>query len=217
MELKEGHDVTEDDDAAPADAAETLRLIREQQVATERSLTPDPRLIYWPWGIAWLVGFALLFLRFGPHGRVYVNLPSWLPLTTLFVLMIIAFLVSGLAGTRASKQVRGQSARQGAMYGWSWFLAFGGFFTLASRITQFLPDDYSGLLWAAGSVGIVGVLYLAGGAVWNSQDLFVLGLWVTVMNIGGVIAGPGWHSLIISVGAGGGLLVAGAVTQVKRA
>jgi hypothetical protein len=212
----EGHDVTEDDEAAPPSAAETLRLIQEQQDATERSLTPDPRLIYWPWGIAWLIGFGLLFLRFGPHGRSFVHLPSWLPLTILYVLMVVAFVVSGLAGARAGKQVRGQSARKGAMYGWSWFLAFVGFYALAARLSPYLPYEYNGLLWAAGSVGIVGVLYLAGGAVWNTRDLFVLGLWVTLVNIAGVIAGPGWHSLVIAIGAGGGLLVAGAVTRTGR-
>ena len=61
----------DDDDAAPVSAAESLRLIEAQRAATERSLTPDPRLIYWPWGVAWLVGFGLLFLRYGPDGQVY--------------------------------------------------------------------------------------------------------------------------------------------------
>jgi len=42
-------------------------MIQAQQAATRRSLEPDPRLIYWPWGFAWLIGFGLLFLRHGPQ------------------------------------------------------------------------------------------------------------------------------------------------------
>ena len=79
-----------EEDLAPASAADTLRLIEEQRSVAERSLTPDPRLIYWPWGLAWLVGFGLFFLRFGPNDRVFVNMPAWLPLSTLYVLMIAA-------------------------------------------------------------------------------------------------------------------------------
>ena len=65
-----------DEDETPFNAADTLRLIEEQRSTTQRSLTPDPRLLYWPWGFAWLVGFGLLFLRFGPNGRVFVDMPE---------------------------------------------------------------------------------------------------------------------------------------------
>ena len=72
------------------------------------------------------------------------------------------------------------------------------------------------LLWSSVSVGLVGVLYLAGSAIWNSTDLFVLGVWLTVSNVAGVIAGTGWHALITSVAGGGGLLVAGFILWLSR-
>src|SRR5690349_4026075 len=96
-----------EDDVAPTSAAESLRLIQDQRDVAERSLRPDPRLIYWPWGIAWFVGFGLLFLRHGPHGQVRVDMPAALPLITLYVLMIIAFVVSGLAGAKANRHISG--------------------------------------------------------------------------------------------------------------
>ena len=192
----------EDDDATPFNAADTLRLIEEQRSSTARSLTPDPRLLYWPWGIAWLVGFGLLFLRFGPGGRVFVDLPVWLPLSTLYALMIAAFVISGVAGMRVSRHVSGVSSVTGALYGFSWFLGFAGFSALAIRLSPQLSYEWVGLLWAGGSVGVVGLMYLAGGAIWRTRDLYGLGLWITVINIIGIIAGPGWHSLVISLGAG---------------
>ena len=204
-----------EEDAAPASAADTLRLIEEQRSVAERSLTPDPRLIYWPWGIAWLVGFGLFFLRFGPNDRVFVHMPVWLPLSTLYALMIAAFVISGVAGARVSRHMSGVSSVTGAMYGYSWFLGFAGFIALAIRLSPHLSDDWTGLLWAAGSIGVVGLMYLNGGAIWRSRDLFVLGLWITVVNILGVIAGPGWHSLIISLGAGVAMVIVGALAHFK--
>jgi hypothetical protein len=199
----------EDDDRPPADPAATLRLIREQQAEAARRLSPDLRLYYWPWGVAWLVGFGLFFLRFGPGGRVFVNLPGWLPLTTLFGLLIAAGVVTGVAGAKAYGQITGDSSRRGAWYGFAWFLGYATLGITNSRITDHLPEDLAGLLWAASAVGLTGVLHLAGGAVWLDRNLFSLGIWITVINIAGVFAGPGWHALVVSLAGGGGMLLAG--------
>jgi hypothetical protein len=199
------------DDAAPTSAAESLRLIKAQTAAVERSLRPDPRLIYWPWGVAWLIGFGLLFLRHGPHEQIRWDMPGWLPLATLYTLMVVAFMVSGFAGARAARQVSGDSSTQGLMYGLSWFVGFTGVAVIANHFGVLLPEPEKGLLWAALSVGLVGVLYMAGGGMWKSRDLFILGCWLNVSNIAGVLAGTGWHSLVISLAGGGGLLVAGLI------
>ncbi len=212
------NEIHRDDDAAedvaPISPAESLRLIKEQQAATERSLNPDPRLIYWPWGLAWLIGFGLLYLRHGPGDQVLWNIPGWLPLASLFVLMIAAGLVSGITGARAGSAVSGESSIKGMMYGFAWFLGFAGIAVTLSQIQDFLPDAQVGLIWAAMSVGLVAVLYLAGGAIWKSWDLFILGCWLAVINVVGVLAGPGWHSLVISLAGGGGLIAAGVIASI---
>jgi hypothetical protein len=204
-------EVRAEDDAAPVSAAESLRMITNQQAVAQQSLEPDPRLIFWPWGIAWLIGFSLLFLRYGPHGQVRLDMPDWLPLTILYFLMIIAFLISGSAGARARRHVRGDSSAKGMMYGLSWFLGFASLGVILGRMSPLLPDEQRGLLWAASSIALVGVLYMAGAAIWKAPEMFVLGVWVTLSNIGGVIAGPGWHSLVSAIAGGGGLIVAGFV------
>jgi hypothetical protein len=119
MELK-------DDDLPPTDPAESLRLIEHERAAAERNLTPDPRLFTWPWGVAWLIGFSLYFLRFGPDDRVYVDMPDWLPLTALLGLVLAAGVITGVAGARAGRHVTGTSSRQGAVYGLTWAIAFTG-------------------------------------------------------------------------------------------
>ncbi|GAA0422137.1 hypothetical protein Acor_75370 [Acrocarpospora corrugata] len=196
---------------APASPAETLRLIDAERAEVQRGLTPDPRLIYVPWGLAWLVGHALMFLRFGPDGRVLVAMPVALPLIVLYVLLVIALVVSARAGIRAGRHVVGVSSVQSLRYGLAWVAAFGAVAAIAGRYSGMLPPAEVGMLWAALSVAVVGVLYIAGAAIWQAQDMFRLGAWITLVNIVGVLAGPGWHSLAISLAGGGGLLVGGFV------
>jgi hypothetical protein len=201
----------EHEDRPPADAADALRVIQVQQAEATRRLNPDVRFYYWPWGLAWLIGFGLFFLRFGPGGRIFVNLPGWLPLTTLFVLLAVAGAVSGIAAARAYGQIAGESSRRGAWWGLTWLAAYAGMATILGRVSANLPEDLEGLLWAASAVGITGMLHMAGGAIWLDRNLFALGVWVTISNIVGVLAGTGWHSLIVSLAGGGGMLLAGTI------
>lgn len=200
---------------APASPAETLRLIDAERAEVQRRLTPDPRLTYLPWGLAWLVGHALLFLRYGPDERVLVAMPAALPLIVLFVLLVIALVVSARASVQAGRDVVGVSSVQGLRYGLAWAAGFGAVAVIAGRLSGMLPPAEVGLVWAALSVTVVGVLYLAGAAIWQSRDMFVLGGWITLVNIGGVLAGPGWHSLAISLAGGGGLLIGGLIAWAR--
>jgi hypothetical protein len=207
--------MTHQDDELPMDPAESLRLIERERAQAERILTPDPRLFLWPWGFAWLIGFTVHFLRFGPDGRVFVNLPGWLPLTVLIGLMIAAGIFAGIAGARAGRWVSGTSSRQGALYGITWSIGFSCLATVLGRVSDLLPDPELNLLWAGVMVGLIGVLHMAGGALYDDRNLFALGAFVSVVNVVGVLVGPGWHALILAVAGGGGMLVSGALARAK--
>jgi hypothetical protein len=200
-----------DDDTPLGNPADALALIERERANLVRDIVPDPRLMYWPWGIAWLIGFGLLFLRYGPDDRVYVNLPEWLPLTTLMLLFIAAGLITGFAGSRAVRRTSGPTSRAGLLYGVSWSIAFFGFSVLYSRLANDLPSAEAGLLWAGGMVALTGALHMAGSAIWQDPSLFVLGAWTSLVNVAGIAAGPGWHSVIVAIAGGGGMLVAGAL------
>jgi hypothetical protein len=197
------------EEAPPASPAEALQFIEAERAAAWRSMSPNPLLTYVPWGTAWFIGFGLLFLRFSPDGRTFVAMPSWLPLTVLYVLLVAAFVISGRAGARAGRQVSGESSIRGLQYGLSWFFAFAVVSVIAARVSDSMPGAESGLLWGALSVAVVGVLYMAGAAIWQSWEMFLLGGWLILADIGGVLAGPGWHSLVICLAGGGGLIVGG--------
>jgi hypothetical protein len=204
-----------DDDAPPPSAAESLELIRKEQAAAARTLELNPLLYYVPWGAAWLIGFGLLFLRYGPDGRVFVNLPAWLPLVSLFALMALAMASTVLVSAVRGRGLEGRSSWQGTAYGFTWFFAFAGVGTTTSHFARLLPEPERGLLWACASVGLVGAMYMCGAAVWLSRDMFIFGAWLTVINVAGVLAGAGWHSLIISRGGGGGLILLGLWFQIR--
>ncbi|WP_203861157.1 transporter [Plantactinospora mayteni] len=204
-----GNPTDDRDELPPADPAAALRLIADQQAEAARKLSPNLLWYYWPWGLAWLIGFGLFFLRFGPDGRVFVDLPSWLPLLTLLTLLVAAGIISGIVGGRTYGQVTGDSNRRGLWYGLAWGLGFSGISAVLSQVSNHLPEDVAGLLWAGVAVGLTGALHMAGGAIWLDRNLFRLGVWISVINIAGVIAGSGWHALVISVAGGGGMLVAG--------
>jgi hypothetical protein len=205
-----------DDDAPLASPADSLALIARERANLVRDIVPDPRLMYWPWGFAWLLGFGLLFLRFGPDGRVFVDLPQWLPLTVLALLFIAAGVITGAVGARSALQTRGPSSRQGLMYGLTWSIAFFGMSMLFAQFGELLPEDKAGLLWAAGLVALAGALHMAGGAIWNDRRLFILGAWTSVINVVGILVGPGWHSLIVAIGGGGGMLLFGLLGLLGR-
>src|SRR5690242_18487478 len=147
-----------DDDVPLGSPAESLALIERERAKLERSLTPDPRLMLWPWGFAWLIGFALFFLRFGPDGRVLVDLPEWLPLTALMALLLLAGATTGVVGYRSGRHMEGPSSRQGAMIGNTWSVAFAGMTAVLSQLSGHLPDDLLGLIWAAVMVALTSAL-----------------------------------------------------------
>jgi hypothetical protein len=205
----------DDEDLPPADPAESLRLIAEQRATTERRLTPDPRLLLWPWGFAWLIGFGVYFLRYGPGGHVYVAMPAAVPLAVLLSLITTAGIITGVVGARASRQVSGPSSRQGVMYGTTWSAAFIGMAVLVSRLSDLLPVPEANLLWAGAMVALTGALHMAGGAVWNDSLLYRLGLSISIVNVIGILIGPGWHALIVAVFGGGGMLLAGLLSWLR--
>jgi hypothetical protein len=198
-----------DDDAPLGNPADALALIEREQANLVRDIRPDPRLMYWPWGLAWLLGFGLFFLRYGPDGKIYVDLPDWLPLVALMLLFIAAGIVTGFAGSKPVRRTSGPGSRSGLMYGVSWSIAFASFSTVFARVADDLPEQQAGLLWAGGLVALTGAMHMAGSAIWQDRQLFVLGAWTSVINAVGVICGPGWHSLIVAIAGGGGMLLAG--------
>lgn len=192
-----------------------MRLIERERAAALRRIVPNPLLLYLPWGLVWLLGYGTFFLRYGPNGDPLVAMPGYLPGVVLGGLIVLAIGITVGGGIRASRGISGVSDERGLYYGLAWFLAFTLMGVVGGRLSDHLPGPEASLYWTATSTSIVAVLYLAGAAIWHDRSMLVLGAWVGVVNIAGVVVGAGWHSLVVAVGAGGGLIAMGVFQYVR--
>jgi hypothetical protein len=200
------------DDSKSGDPAGThapeamIGLLESEQVRTGQAIHLDPRLIYGPWGAAWLVGFLLMWSA-SRGGPLDLDLGQ---AGLLFAACMLGALVTTVVHiARRTAGVRGVSSRVGAMYGWAWPLAFACLALVMTGVYRSgAPDATIGLLWSTLSGLIVGTLYLTGGALWQDWVQYGLGLWILVASAVGSLTGyPGVH-LTMAVCGGGGFLLA---------
>ncbi|MEJ5947021.1 hypothetical protein WDZ17_17150 [Pseudokineococcus basanitobsidens] len=197
-----------------ADPQEALALLRAERTRTSRALQPDARLLYGVWGLAWLVGFVALWTA--TTGRGPLVLPGAVAETTFGLLLAAALVVTTVHVARRSAGVRGASARQGAMYGWAWFLGFGLYFAvMASAADAGASAGLLGVLAPALAGLVVGLLYLSGGAMWQDRTMYTLGAWVLVASAADALAGFPTNQLVMGLLGGGGFLVAAVVLHLR--
>lgn len=193
---------------AGGDPAGTLALLQAQQRATVRAIEPDARLLYGTWGLAWVVGFGTFWFTAGGPDGAYAR-PGLATGLVFFGCIATAVVVTAVHSARAGRGVRGVSAEVGAMYGWSWLLGFVGLAALFVGLTRAgAGEEVLALLAPGASCVLVGVLYLAGGAIWRDRLQFGLGVWILLTTSAGVVAGLPWIYLVMAVAGGGGFLLA---------
>ena len=195
-------------DPASDDPQTMLGLLDDERSRTARALDPDPGLIYGSWGLAWAVGFLLLW---SAARGTPLDLPLGAAGALFAACLLGAVVVTVVHIGRRAAGIRGVSSRVGAMYGWSWFLAFACLTVVMTGADRAgLPDTTLGLLWSTLSGLVVGTLYLAGGALWQDGVQYGLGLWILVASAAGSLAGYPGSYLTMAVSGGGGFLLAAA-------
>lgn len=208
-------DVASEDIEARADedrllsAGESLALVGRVQQKVNRQLGVNVALFYGPWGAAYLLGFGAVFLTY--PSIVSFRLPGGVAAVITGVLFGTALIVSLVNGTRPGRGVRGPSKVVGAMYGWSWTLGFSALAAINIGVSRLgLPPNAVTLLWSGSALLLVGVLYLAGGALWQDRFQYGLGVWMLVTGAASVWAGVPGNFAVLSLAGGGGLLLTAA-------
>src|SRR5450759_358596 len=195
------------DEDSPLSAEESLALIERQRREVHRRLGVNVALFYGPWGLAYLFGFGAIFLTYPT--AVAVRLPAAVAVAITAVLFVSAVVITAVTGARAGRGLRGPSQAAGAMYGWSWPLGFITLGAVNTGVTRLgLPDDAVTLLWSGSSLLLVGVLYLAGGALFQDRFQYGLGVWMMASGACSVLAGVPGNFAVVSLAGGGGLLLA---------
>jgi hypothetical protein len=207
-----GRDV---DDDAPLDLAASAALIEAQRARVVSATDVDGRLLFGLWGAAWLLGFGALWLA--TVGDSPVRLSIGTALAVFAALILAAMVVTMIHTIGRSAGVSGTSAQQGAMYGWSWSLAFVGVGALGFALerAEAGPVLTSTVMTIVPAL-LVGALYMAGGAIWRDRTQFALGAWICVVTIAAAVVGSPHMLLVMALAGGGGMLVGGVVEAARR-
>ena len=211
----------EPDDLTPLDAEDAtldveaaLGIISAQRAAVRDTVEPDTRLLFATWGLAWLVGNLLLFVT--ARESTMLTPAGW-SFAIYYVLLAVAVAVTIVHTVQRSRGVVGPSGRSGAMFGWAWTISFVGvFLTMTGLMEAGASPQVINLGWSALSCLLVGILYLAGGAMWQSTVLYALGGWIVVVAGASTLAGLPGSFLVMALAGGGGLLVGALASHVRE-
>lgn len=191
---------------SPPDPAQVADIIRAQRAAVRDAVEPDPRILFGAWGGAWLVGYLALYAsaRTAPP-----HTPAGWSFVIFFALLAIAMAVTMIHVVRRTAGLAGPTGRSGAMYGWAWTIGFVAiFFVMTGLIRAGADPAIISLGWNALPCLLAGLLYLAGGAMWQSTVLYVLGGWIALVGGGATLAGLPATFLVMAFAGGGGMLLA---------
>lgn len=198
----------DDDDLRAAGPTEVLALVEHQRHQALRQLEVDSSLLYLCWGVATLVGHTALYLG-SSQGRE----PTIAPAVSAVVfagLLVAAAVVTAAHIYRRVHGVRGPSSTQGTMFSLSWVLGFAAMSGIGSGLLRAgMSDELGDLFFFAVSGLIVGLLYLAGGALWLDHSMYALGAWVIAVFTAATLVGLPLGYLLAAGLAGGGFVCTG--------
>lgn len=196
------------DDVGPLDPAASLRVIHETQERARAASEPDARLLFALWGVAWLGGYLALWAS----ARATGALPTGPAYAVFGVAILAAVVVTAVHSIRRTAGTRGLSARQGATYGWSWFLGFVAQAAIVGGLASAgAPPEVVALAANGIACVVVGLMYLAGAIAFDDRGLLVIGVWILVVAAGATLAGVPGTFLLMALAGGGGFLLMAAV------
>jgi hypothetical protein len=197
------------DDDESAEPAAMLALLRDEQQRIDRRMAAGVPAILLSWGLAWLVGFGVLWAA----AAEVISLPVPVAVGITLALMVVALALSAILGARMGRGIRTSTsaAWTGTVYGLTWPAGLIGIFLigLALRV-QGLPAALQTLYDSSAIVVFVGIMYLVAGAIWHTWQAAAMGAWLVV--VGGVAPffGSPTHFLVFAL-AGGGVFLLGAL------
>lgn len=204
------------DSDRPLDPAVMLALLESQQLEVRRRLAAFVPWILGAWGVAWLVGFGLLWLIDGARPALHVPLPVAAVVFT--VLIAGAIVVSAVLGARSGRGIRSAPDAQftGTVFGvvgGGWFLSAGAF--ASALVVNGMPPELLNIFYPTMSGLIVGFMYALAGGIWRIPAAIALGAWVVVVALVAPFIGYPNHYLVFALAGGGMFLVAAVITALS--
>jgi hypothetical protein len=174
----------------------------------------DNRSAYVSFGLAYVLGHGAAALSRGTDP--VLTMPAWLPMALLAAGLVAGTILSTLAATRAQRGVSKPEALTGKLLGAAWVTGFVALFLAITGLTTVIDHpELQNILWPTGSGFVVGLLYVAEGAVRRNALHYVLGTWLAMVSTASLFLGtPGLFTMLAV--AGGGAYAVAAVLERRR-
>lgn len=193
-----------------------LSLAEAQRRRVDATHLVPVAMILLAWALAWGAGFLLVWMSSPAAGEP--ALPLSTAVTILGVLLAVAIAVSAVLGARTGRGLRGGPAFPGIVYGLGWTGGMVAVLLLGFALARDGADPSLLALYFPAAYAItVGVLFVAGAALFRAVPLLVLGAWVLVVGAAAPFAGTPMNHLLMSLLGGGGFLAAAAATLAAAA
>ncbi|MBD7917891.1 hypothetical protein H9657_06320 [Cellulomonas sp. Sa3CUA2] len=218
MERREPHDPGEpaypaDVDDAPPDPRSGLAIVAAQRRKV-RDSDVDDRLLFGVWGVAWLVGYAAQWWTATTSPTRTATGQGGLVFAAVAVAALVVTLVHV---ARATHGVAGTSKQVGMMYGWAWTIGFVGQGLLVAGVVGAGGNPEVIAIVANGAAClVVGLLYMAGGALWQQLSLYLIGAWMIATAAAASLVTMPTGYLVMALAGGGGMLVAAVLAALHR-
>lgn len=182
--------------------------------ATQATGEVDSRAAYASFASAYVLGHGAAALAKGADP--VLALPGWLPLALLGAGLVAGTVQSIGAANRAQRGASKSEQFAAKLVAASWATGFAALFLVITGLTSaFGKPELQDVLWPAGSTLVVGLLYLAEGAVRRNTLHYGLGTWLALVSgTALLLPTPGLYWLL-AVAGGGGYAVA-AVLERRR-
>ncbi|GGU65935.1 ABC transporter permease [Lentzea flava] len=164
--------------------------------------------------IAAYLGFAFAYV-FG-HGAALlsrsgvVDLPGWLPIGLLAGGLAVGTALAMNVSLRIQRSVSPEQRRAEKLVGTAWvtgFVALG--LAITGLSTVFDQPELQTVLWPAGSTIVVGLIYIAEGAVRRNGLHYNLGTWLALVAAASLfVPAPGLFGVLAVLGGGAYLVAA---------
>lgn len=203
-----------DVDDAPMSPADMLALSAAQQQKVADFVATPTIVIVLAWGVAWFVGFLMLW---GASPDSPIAVPRLLAGIVFTGLMIAGVLTSVIAGVRTGAGIRGRQQFQGTLYGCSWAVGCAAVPVLGGALSRAgMSGEVAALFYPAAYCIVVGLLYLVGAALWNDRAMIVIGAWIVLVGVAAPYVGAPTSYLVMALAGGGAFIVYGAVLVAAR-
>jgi hypothetical protein len=161
------------------------------------------------------VGFLLLWSAYD-GGNPWFRVPGVVAGVGFGVLIIASIAASAVLGSRINRGVRGESNFPGIVYGLSWSIAGAAFAAVGvGLISNGMSQQLASIYFPSAYALMVGLLYLAGAALWREKTQLVLGIILLIVGSIAPFFGAPTNNLVMALAGGGSFLVATAIMIVR--